>query len=435
MDMLPGPDGFLLSRTDPLFAFQQKLSDFLAADEARDPSRTMLDPGPWKKLPKREAITLIEATLRRLNWLCAHDAELDTAHMARHRLIQLLRVLYKIKLPCTEADLRAQIELTVPLMDRMWPDGPLDYLAEYLKKNDLTPELCSGLRQIQGAIKFGETCGQAALQSLAQRLHMLLWMDEWEPLDPSRCWSECIRRDFRAMTGERQVAWRALLKHLRGNAPPKMPAGWAREAEPLLAAVGLNDFRQQFCLWFAPFQSGQPLPLSVAGSHVLKCMLWYASLTRDDEVRECALWLLDVKWKQKRNTAKSMIALEVFGITKEELLARSLIKPEARSSGPSLLEKFLKAQFVHTAGRIAPDPEGGETIIQGELHFYRVNRSKRRIQRASDNAVLELDWPSVPDSMRMSLTRECDSEEQLMLRAHLLLHDSYFGRFFVASKR
>jgi hypothetical protein len=145
--------------------------------------------------------------------------------------------------------------------------------------------------------------------------------------------------------------------------------------------------------------------------------------------------LLDVKWKQKRNTAKSMIALEVFGISKEELLTRSLIKPESRSSGPSLLEKLLKAQFVHTAGRIAPDPEGDETIIQGELHFYRVNRSTRRIQRASDNAVLELDWPSVPDSMRMSLNRECDSEEQLMLRAHLLLHDSYFGRFFVASKR
>jgi hypothetical protein len=163
-------------------------------------------------------------------------------------------------------------------------------------------------------------------------------------------------------------------------------------------------------------------------------MLWYASLTRDDEVRECALWLLDVKWKQKRNTAKSMIALEVFGISKEELLARSLIKPR-RAVPPGLLEKFLKAQFVHTAGRIAPDPDSDETIVQGELHFYRVNRSKRRIQRASDNAVLELDWPSVPDSMRMSLTRECDSEEQLMLRAHLLLHDSYFGRFFVASKR
>jgi hypothetical protein len=46
------------------------------------------------------------------------------------------------------------------------------------------------------------------------------------------------------MTGERRVLWRALLKHLRGNAPVRMPAGWARDAEPLLKTVGLEDFRE-----------------------------------------------------------------------------------------------------------------------------------------------------------------------------------------------
>src|SRR5258706_6758705 len=435
METIPGPDGFLIQRLDPPFAAQQKLSHFLVADEARDPSSKILDPATGKKLPKREAITLVEAILRRLNWLCAHDAELDTAHLARTRLIQPMRVLYTIKLPCTEADLRSMLELPAPLLGKIAPDGPVDYVTEFVKRQELTPELCASLRTFQDAMTDTASGGQASMQSIRQRVHMLLWMDEWEPLDPARCWSECIRRDFRAMTGERRAAWRGLLKHLRGNAPPKMPSGWARDAEPHLAAVGLEDFRRQFCVWFAPFQSGQPLPLSVAGSHVLKGLLWYASLTKDQDVRESALWLLDVKWKQKRNTVKSMIALEVFGITKEELLARSLIKPEARVSALGFLEKVLKTQFMHTAGRVVVDHEGDETIVQGELHFYRVNRSTRRIERASDNAVLELDWPVVPDSLRMTLRRECDSDDQLMLRAHLLMNDSFFGRFFVASKR
>src|SRR5258705_10045312 len=88
-------------------------------------------------------------------------------------------------------------------------------------------------------------CLSASMQSLRQQLHLLLWLDEWEPLDPARCWSDCVRRDFRAFSGERRMRWRALLKHLRGNAPVRMPAGWSREAEPLLTGVGLDDFREQ----------------------------------------------------------------------------------------------------------------------------------------------------------------------------------------------
>jgi hypothetical protein len=67
--------------------------------------------------------------------------------------------------------------------------------------------------------------------------------------------------------------------------------------------------------------------------------------------------------KQKRNSAKSMIALEVLGISKEELLSRSLIKPESRSSGPSLLRNSEGAICSH-GGRIAPDHDGDETIIR-----------------------------------------------------------------------
>src|SRR6185369_11300873 len=250
----------------------ERLDEYLSSEDQ--------DLAKWKKLPKREIIDLIEAILRRYAWLREHDAEVADAHVKRLRLVQLLRVLYTKKLPCTEADLRMMLDLTVPLLDYIAPDGPVDYVMEYIKENDLTPELCESLHNFQANLQ--EAGSVATMQSLRQRLYTLLFMDEWEPLDPAKCWSESIRRDFRALEGERKSNWRRLLKHIRGNAPQIMPPAWAREAAERLAAVGLDDFNQQLALWFAPFRSGQPLPLSVAGSHVLKGLVWYAAVSSDE---------------------------------------------------------------------------------------------------------------------------------------------------------
>ena len=427
---LPGPDGFLLSPDDPLHAAQLRLSDYLFAEEQRSPAAPF-DVAIWRKLPKRLVPDQVAAVLLRLAWLDQHDAELENAHLARMRLTTLLRVLYKFKAPYTESDLCRLLDLTVPLLGRIAPYGPVEWVVDYVKSNDLTLALCSSLRHFQSSLREEMSTGQAAMQSLRQQLHMLLWLDEWEPLDPARCWSECVRRDFRAFSGERQAKWRSLLKHLRGNAPVRMPAGWAREAEPLLAAVGIEDFREQVHVWFAPFRSGQPLPLSVAGSYVIKGLIWFCAVARDEDLKECCLWLLDAKWKQKRNTEKVMVALGEFGIAKEELIARNLIKPPPPLLMSSLLEKLKKAVVLMPANHIQMDPDGDLIVVQGQLHFYRLFRSTGRMERVSDNAVLDLNWPAIPDQFRLVLHRECDSPEQLALRAHLLMQDSIFGDYFV----
>ena len=429
----PGPDGFLIAPDDPLRAAQLRLSDFLLAEEERNPAVTDFNIAPWRKIPKQEFAGQVQAVLQRLRWLDEHDAELENGHKARLRLASLLRVLHGIKAPYSEAELCALLDSTTILLGRIRPYGPVERVMEYLKTNDLTPELCRALRQFQANLREEMSESQAAMQSLRQCLHMLLWMDEWEPLDPARCWSECIRRDFRAMTGERRVQWRALLKHLRGNAPVRMPAGWARDAEPLLKAVGLEDFRECLAIWFAPFRSGEPLPLSVAGSHVLKCLIWYCALSKDEELKNYCLWLLDVKWKQKRNIEKSMVALGEFGITKEELRSRKLIKLPAPDTMSHLLAKLGQLPATFPSRHIVSDPEGDLVIVQGQLHFYRLFRSSGRIERAFDNAVLELNWPAVPDQLRLVLHRECDSEQQVQLRAFMLMNDGVYGRYFTVA--
>ena len=432
MEVVIGPDGYVFGPADRLGKSHLLLNDYLAGSQSALAVNVGPVPAKWKKLPKLETIDLIEAILSRFSWLREHDAELHSAHLARLQLVQLLRVLYTRKLPCTETNLRMMLDLTVLLLDAIAPDGPVDYVMEYIKEYDLTPQLSHSLREFQSHLESQGSV--ASMQSLRQRLYTLLWMDEWEPLNPAHCWSESIRRDFRMMSGERRAGWRKLLKHIRGNAPQNMPPSWAREAEQRLAEVGIEDFCEQLSLWFAPFRSGEALPLSVAGSHILKGLIWYAALCGDERARESALWLLDVKWKQKRNIAKSMVALEVFGISKEELLSRNLIKPVSVSQ-PRILERLLtvlRSPMMST--HVVSDPHDDLIVVQGQLHFYRLFRSSGKIERVTDNAELELDWAAVPDQLRLSLKQQCDSDEQLGLRATLLMYDSLNQQYFKLRK-
>ena len=449
---------------------------------AEIPNRNELGDSPdlskWKKLKKRQLVDLIEASLKRYTWLREHDAEVPNAHVERLKLVDLLRTLHTVKkLPCTEADLRMMLDLTTPLLDYVAPDGPVDRVMEYVQENDLTPELCKSLHNFQANLR--EAGSVASMQSLRQRLHTLLFMDEWEPLNPSKCWSELIRRDFRAMEGERKKHWRRLLKHIRGNAPKRMPPAWAQEASDRLAAVGIDDFNQQLAQWFAPFRSGEPLPLSIPGSHVLKGLVWYVAVSADETAKQTALWLLDVKWKQKRNMEKAMTALEVLGISNEELLKRDLIpKPPTAKSLPGLgniLESFGWARKVMQtfmnprdyspdmaenlmeelqdrassnpmmkqvadsmnammSTDVVVDHDEGLIVVQGQQHFYRVFLSDGRIERVTDNAELELNWEQLPDEMRLMFQGENDSAHRCHLMAGFLSHDSIYGAYFRVKK-
>ena len=150
---IPGPDGFLLSSNDPLHAAHVRLNDYLLAEEQRNPAFTSFDVAIWRKLPKRHLVDQVRAVLERFAWLDQHDAELENAHLARLRLATLLRVLHGNKIPYIESDLRTLLDLTTPLLGRIAPYGPVERVVEYLKTNDLTPELCRTLRNFQANLR------------------------------------------------------------------------------------------------------------------------------------------------------------------------------------------------------------------------------------------------------------------------------------------
>jgi hypothetical protein len=307
-------DGYLSRGDDPLRGFHAAIGEYLVARErahvetGRDAG---LDLKPIKKkFTKPDLIRLIKALLARVAYLREHRAELPR-WMDWHRyVVELLHALYGARLPFAAADLedvlRATLALALPVAE------PLDCLIGHLDEHPLTPQLSAVLRTLHEKRNDLNATSQQQATLVFQRLHMLCWLDEWDELAPKKCWSEVIRGDWRAMTGERRERWRRFFYHLRGDTISKPSKRWLATAKERLAAVGIADFRERLRVWFQPFREPEPLPLSVGGSYALKCLIWYCSLAEDQACAEVALSLLDAPWRQKARAKLPLIALSVL---------------------------------------------------------------------------------------------------------------------------
>jgi len=379
--MIVGPDGFLCTSDDARFAFHSFLNETLR-EQAQNPSRAHeIAAAQIKRLRKefsdQQMIALACTAVDRTAWIDEHRDELADAGEWKRRTTTVLYHLYALKLP-----------FTVPEMCRLIGrrDGtapPISRVAEYFATHDLTAEACAPLRQWREAVKarIGRGYKHVDVQYDLQVLDMLLWHDEADPLELAACWSERVRRDYRAMVGERRRRWHALLRHIRGDAGSKPPKPWIKEAQSRLAAVGAEDFRATVTGWFACFRESDPLRLSVVGSHVLKGLLWYCALARDPAVTAAALPLLDAAWKPKRNLDKVMVALALVIDTMPVEEAWAALLPLQNAWGASqgrieqlvikigrsvgMTEEQLRAQGVLKPRPLVPPSASPEELAAG----------------------------------------------------------------------
>jgi hypothetical protein len=315
MQVTMGPDGFLATEDVADYAAHVILSGYLRERQAAGgEALERILPRLRKELGKRELVSLIRAIHVRIAWIAGEERALFEPRRWQEFLAQLARNLYAPNLPFEEADLIRLLE-GHRRYSMLWSFGPEELVGAFVATHDLSPALGNELRRFQVELKGGSGQGkyqsQASYQSAVQQVHMMLWHDEGDALDPARCWSDLVRGDLRAMTGARKAAWKALFRHIKGNAPAKPSPSWRKEAEKRLADLGLDEFRERFSAWLAPFGRGEPQTLGVAGSHVLRGLLWYAALTGDPRLAATATVLLDAKWKAKRNVDKVMVALVV----------------------------------------------------------------------------------------------------------------------------
>ena len=308
MQVTAGPDGYLATGESADYRFQLLLAAYLSdrqsnVDSALESTLSRLR----KTLKKDDLVALILAVHARIGWHAAHEAELADGRRWQGFLAQLARNLYAPKLPFTEDDLIALLE-SHRQHRALWTFGPEELLSAYLDGHDLSPALAGELRRYQ-ALLGGKFQNQAGFQSAVQQVHMMLWWDETDSLDPAQCWSDRVRGDLRGMKDADRARWRALLHHIKGNSPAKPSPRWLKVAGVHLAQVGADEFRDRFSAWFAPFATDEPQRLSVAGSYILRGLLWYAAIARDAALVGPAMALLDAKWKAKRNIDKIMVAL------------------------------------------------------------------------------------------------------------------------------
>jgi hypothetical protein len=229
MQVAVGPDGFVATSVAPDYPLQALLTEYLrerqgSGDKALVDALRRLR----KALKKPELVGLIRAIHARIAWIAEHEAELAEPRRWQDFLAQLARNLYSPSLPFEEADLIAVLKGHREHR-ALWSFGPEELLVAFIETHDLSPELADELRHFQAELTGGagkmKYQNQSGYQVAVAHIHMLLWHDENGPLDPSRCWSDIVRRDLRAMTGARRAHWKGLLRHIKGNARQSRPSG------------------------------------------------------------------------------------------------------------------------------------------------------------------------------------------------------------------
>jgi len=386
MQVTAGPDGFLATSETPDYPAHVLLAEHLRERHAAgNAALERALPRLRKALTKPELVALIRAIHARIAWLAEHERELSEPRRWQDFLAQLARNLYAPTLPFEAGDFVLMLE-GHRRHRALWSFGPEELLVAHLETHDLAPELAAELRRFQaelqgvpGGMKYQN---QAGYQVALAHVHMLLWHDEGDLLDPTHCWSDRVRHDLRAMTGDRKSHWKALFRHIKGNAPAKPGKGWVKEAEARLAAIGPEDFRDRMRAWLEPFSSTEPQRLSVAGSHILRGLLWYAALARDPELTDAALALLDTTWKPKRNVDKVMVALvSVLETLPPAAAWPSLLRLQQEWPTSSIqIERFLKKAAAELG--ISEEELKARALLKPKLDMS--ERAERMMERLGE---------------------------------------------------
>ncbi len=170
----------------------------------------------------------------------------------------------------------------------------LELCEKYVAKSGWHAELIEPFR------RWIPTLGTAMSDQVHRaRAEWLLWFEHIAPIDLDACWSHRVKRDLRAMGAEEAAKWRAVLDNSTFVIKAEPPKKWQAAAEAALTGLGTAAFRERFSAWFEPFGAAEPLRLTVTGRNILRILIWYAAIAKDDAVDRALLGFARAKWKTK----------------------------------------------------------------------------------------------------------------------------------------
>ena len=263
-----------------------------------------------------------------------------------------------------------------------------------------------------------------------------------------------MRRDLRAMTEERRKIWQSALEATPISDSTEPSRSWNKQALKHVAAIGPAAFREQLLAWLTPFQGDEPVRLTMAGSHILKALLWYARLIRGAQLDAAVLALLDTKWKIKEFKFRPLTVLagsaallppeeaypilvriheimggnlrarferaikeigEKIGRTPDDLRAEGLLTPPPNTQPPDVAAILKRLEKMNTMYPNAPAPSrfryNGDYIeIEGMRDGYHAHLPTCTVRRVRDQALVELDHARVPSHWRPLLLSDDATE-------------------------
>jgi hypothetical protein len=135
------------------------------------------------------------------------------------------------------------------------------------------------------------------VQAARRRLDLLLWHDVTRPL--RGCWTSRIQLAISAMSAQEALRWHLLLRNVSpGLWKSGQGKGWSEEAHRRLADLGGDTFLHRLDQWFV-FGEQESIRLSVAGGDILRLLILYAGLVRQDRGLPILTRLTRVRWNER----------------------------------------------------------------------------------------------------------------------------------------
>jgi hypothetical protein len=345
-----GVDGYPLDRDPALYAQQVRIDQLLRmASVARDQMRAV------EKVPPRSPVSLVSTEARSafvgmveeiLKEFAGDPKALHAAATARTKWLwgsgnsfapDTLAVWQQLffGLGCGGG----LVQLALARVDSLSLDQVMDALGcgggetafdrtqKYVAANGWTPDLVKAVR------RWIPSIGSAASDQIYRaRAEWFVWWEDVCPIVLDDCWSHRMKRDIRAMNAEDRANWRVLLEHTTFKYTGEPPRNWLDGADAAFAKVGLDEFRCRFLAWFEPFLEPEVFRITITGRNLLRLLMWYALIAKDDAVDQTLATFANVKWKTKESANRAALAEMAFSY---------VLSQRAPESSIPILEKYV----------------------------------------------------------------------------------------------
>lgn len=152
-------------------------------------------------------------------------------------------------------------------------EEPIRLVKRSFSDGGYTDELFDAIRTYQGRLS---KLRSAEVTRVRGEIANLLWLDPREPLRPKRCLSAGIREGYFALSSPERKQWTRLFQSVDRTGRRRPDRKWIKEAQEALHDIGCNRFTQCIAQWLTLPE--ERVPLSTAGRHVVKTMIWCCTL-------------------------------------------------------------------------------------------------------------------------------------------------------------